>query len=91
MKIEGVRRLVRKRAKELGGQAEFARQAGVTRQAVSVFLAGKRNPSDGMLVLIGVTREVMYRRVYSRSCAGRPVLVERRYVVCRNPTRCQTS
>lgn len=64
MKIQTVLQIMQRRCDELGSQAEFAREAGVPRQHVSLVLKGERPPTDGMLAALGLERcEATYRRV----------------------------
>lgn len=49
-----VRKLIRNRCADVGGQSEFARMCGVRPQFVSMVLAGNRSPSEAICKVLGV-------------------------------------
>jgi transcriptional regulator with XRE-family HTH domain len=60
MKLEDVRRLLRREADKLGGQSAFAARHGMTRAYVSAVLRGLRPPSGRMCKALRI-REVGMR------------------------------
>jgi hypothetical protein len=59
----GVEYLLKKRIEELGSQAAFAEEAGVSRQFVNDVLKGSRNLTKPVLDALGVREVVIYETI----------------------------
>ncbi len=65
MKADVVRKLLRTECRRLGGETEFAKMAGVSRQLVYAVLNGEREPRGKIQDLLGLEVEISYRRKVS--------------------------
>jgi len=61
MNIEAVRNILRARCKAMGGEANFAREAGVSRQLIYAVLLGNRPPRGKVLDALGLEAVIDYR------------------------------
>jgi hypothetical protein len=62
MNIEAVRNILRAKCRALGGEANFAREAGVSRQLVYAVLIGNRPPRGRILDMLGLEAVIDYRQ-----------------------------
>jgi DNA-binding transcriptional regulator YdaS (Cro superfamily) len=62
MTLHQVLALLRRECDKAGGQAAWAKAAGVSPAYVSDVLQGRREPGEGILRPLGVEKVVTYRR-----------------------------
>lgn len=61
MKLETVLDQLRKRCEEVGGQARFAREIGVTKGMISHVLLKRHPPGPKILEALGLEKTVTYQ------------------------------
>lgn len=62
MNVEAVRALIRRRSRQAGTAAAFAKEIGVSYELVRMVVNGKRSPTGKLLATLGLERVVSYRR-----------------------------
>jgi DNA-binding phage protein len=62
MDTAAVIRLLRDACRHAGGEAAFARRAGISRQMINAVLTGKRQPRGRLLDVFGLEFVASYRR-----------------------------
>ncbi len=68
MLTEGdMRNILRHRCEAVGGQAEFARQAGVSEGLVSLVMLGKRSVGKKLAEAMGYQKKVVFESLQSKS------------------------